>query len=64
MDLVRLCFVSILHILFRLRVIWRLPKLKFLDVSEVTNIEKLEAKNQGPYLLIVRPPVNLESEVS
>jgi len=39
---------------YRLYVIYRMKKLKFLDYSPVTNEERKEATKRGPYLVTVK----------
>jgi len=40
---------------YRLYVIYRLPKLQFLDASPVTNEERKEAQSRGQYLAVRKP---------
>ncbi|KAH9498849.1 hypothetical protein Btru_004822 [Bulinus truncatus] len=49
---------------YRYYVLYRIPKLKFLDSTPVTPSEILEAKRVGPYQQIVRPKNMLENSES
>ncbi|XP_013068400.2 leucine-rich melanocyte differentiation-associated protein-like isoform X1 [Biomphalaria glabrata] len=49
---------------YRYYVLYRLPKLKFLDSTPVTSSEVSEARRVGPYQQVVRPKAILESSES